>query len=238
MHHLLQSLRLIILTVLLCGIVEAFPIVPNPVVDGGQAAFILAGDSTTTKNGGWGDGFINMLKLPANGTNWARSGKTTVSFKAGNDGGLWGSVMVELKKLTSGKVTLFLDTDFSIVRRDSISDNKPAYFLLVGDSTTAPQVSGEKGNGGGWGNGFIQALQAPSGGANEGKNGATTVSYKKAYWEAIIARVKSNGSKKIVYVTIQVCHVYLYTSSTENLRFNHIRLRLFNWLRNLKLKVD
>ena len=44
--------------------------------------FILAGDSTTAVYGGWGDGLLSNLKLPAFGVNIGRSGATTKSFIA------------------------------------------------------------------------------------------------------------------------------------------------------------
>ncbi|EJT75795.1 hypothetical protein GGTG_05725 [Gaeumannomyces tritici R3-111a-1] len=45
--------------------------------------FILTGDSTVAVGGGWGDGFLSfLLAPPAAGTNPAKSGATTVSFRA------------------------------------------------------------------------------------------------------------------------------------------------------------
>lgn len=62
--------------------------------------FLLAGDSTTAKNGGWGDGFLNTtLRSPASGINYGHSGATTVSFRAGGD---WQTV---LKQVESHKET-------------------------------------------------------------------------------------------------------------------------------------
>lgn len=58
------------------------------------ASFVLAGDSTTAVNGGWGTGFISFLKSPAKGTNIAKSGATTVSFKSG---GYWTKVIDAVK---------------------------------------------------------------------------------------------------------------------------------------------
>ncbi|POS69948.1 GDSL-like Lipase/Acylhydrolase [Diaporthe helianthi] len=58
------------------------------------ASFVLAGDSTTAVNGGWGTGFISFLKSPAKGTNIAKSGATTVSFV---EGGYWKKVMDQVK---------------------------------------------------------------------------------------------------------------------------------------------
>ncbi|KAK7409649.1 hypothetical protein QQX98_008164 [Neonectria punicea] len=52
--------------------------------------FILTGDSTVAVNGGWGDGFLRYLKAPAAGINPAKSGATTVTFKAN---GRWEAVL-------------------------------------------------------------------------------------------------------------------------------------------------
>ncbi|KAI3394134.1 hypothetical protein diail_3187 [Diaporthe ilicicola] len=58
------------------------------------ASFVLAGDSTTAVNGGWGTGFISFVKSPAKGTNIAKSGATTVSFR---NGGYWTKVIDQVK---------------------------------------------------------------------------------------------------------------------------------------------
>lgn len=59
------------------------------------AYFVLAGDSTTAVDGGWGDGFLNTTLLrPAGGINLGHSGATTVSFR---DGGDWAHVLEEVK---------------------------------------------------------------------------------------------------------------------------------------------
>lgn len=44
--------------------------------------FLLIGDSTVAVNGGWGDGLLSYMKDPARGENRAKSGATTVSWKA------------------------------------------------------------------------------------------------------------------------------------------------------------
>lgn len=54
------------------------------------AAFFLAGDSTTAVNGGWGDGFVALLRNGAIGENKGHSGATTASFVGGGD---WASVL-------------------------------------------------------------------------------------------------------------------------------------------------
>lgn len=58
------------------------------------AAFFLAGDSTTAVAGGWGDGFLKLLTNGAIGTNFAKSGRTTVSFVSG---GFWDQTIAAVK---------------------------------------------------------------------------------------------------------------------------------------------
>lgn len=58
------------------------------------ASFVLAGDSTTAVDGGWGTGFISFLKSPAKGNNIAKGGATTVSFV---NGGYWKKVIDAVK---------------------------------------------------------------------------------------------------------------------------------------------
>lgn len=53
-------------------------------------AFFLAGDSTTAANGGYGDDFLSFLTNEAWGANYAKSGASTVSFKAD---GNWAALM-------------------------------------------------------------------------------------------------------------------------------------------------
>lgn len=63
------------------------------------AAFFLAGDSTTAPSGGWGDGFLTTtLANGAWGTNFAKSGATTVSFR---NGGYWDSTIEAVKNVTA-----------------------------------------------------------------------------------------------------------------------------------------
>ena len=76
---------------------------------------------------------------------------------------------------------------------------KPAYFVLAGDSTTAPD--------GGWGDGFLStAVREPASGVNLGHSGATTVSFREGGdWAAVLEQVKSHTKTHEVFVTIQVC---------------------------------
>ncbi|KAM0712134.1 hypothetical protein Q7P37_011228 [Cladosporium fusiforme] len=64
---------------------------------------VLAGDSTTAVDGGWGDGFLDTtLREPAGGKNLGHSGATTVSFRAGGD---WAAVIDDVRShLDSHKV--------------------------------------------------------------------------------------------------------------------------------------
>jgi hypothetical protein len=75
---------------------------------------------------------------------------------------------------------------------------KPAYFVLAGDSTTAPN--------GGWGDGFLNTtLRAPASGINLGHSGATTVSFREGGdWAAVLEQVKTHTKTHDVFVTVQV----------------------------------
>jgi hypothetical protein len=75
---------------------------------------------------------------------------------------------------------------------------KPVYWLLAGDSTTAP--------GGGWGDAFLSTTVASgSSGHNWAKGGATTKSFRDGgYWKSVIDDIKKYKSSYRVYVTIQV----------------------------------
>ncbi|KAF2867485.1 SGNH hydrolase-type esterase domain-containing protein [Massariosphaeria phaeospora] len=77
---------------------------------------------------------------------------------------------------------------------------KPVYWLLAGDSTTAPD--------GGWGDGFLATTVAPgSSGHNYGHSGATTASFRAGGdWGNVIKDVTTYKDKYDVYVTIQFGH--------------------------------
>lgn len=56
--------------------------------------WLLAGDSTTATNGGWGDAFLaTTIAENSSGKNYGHSGATTKSFRAGGD---WGKVLDEI----------------------------------------------------------------------------------------------------------------------------------------------
>ncbi|KAJ4362833.1 hypothetical protein N0V95_001207 [Ascochyta clinopodiicola] len=56
--------------------------------------WLLAGDSTTATNGGWGDAFLaTTVAEGSSGVNYGHSGSTTKSFRAGGD---WNKVINEI----------------------------------------------------------------------------------------------------------------------------------------------
>lgn len=75
---------------------------------------------------------------------------------------------------------------------------KPVYWLLSGDSTTAPD--------GGWGDAFLATTVAKgSSGHNYGHSGATTKSFRAGGdWKNVITDVGKYKKDYRVYVTIQV----------------------------------
>lgn len=75
---------------------------------------------------------------------------------------------------------------------------KGVYWLLAGDSTTAPK--------GGWGDGYLATTVASgSSGHNYGHSGATTKSFRAGGdWGKVIRDVGTYKDKYDVYVTIQV----------------------------------
>ncbi|KAJ5822369.1 Esterase SGNH hydrolase-type subgroup [Penicillium robsamsonii] len=81
---------------------------------------------------------------------------------------------------------------------------KRPFFILAGDSTTAPQSS----NGGGWGDGFLNTtLFKGASGRNLGHNGATTVSFRDGGdWDEVIGIVKQVRHDYHPFVTIQFGH--------------------------------
>ncbi|KAJ4290524.1 hypothetical protein N0V90_010741 [Kalmusia sp. IMI 367209] len=77
---------------------------------------------------------------------------------------------------------------------------KPIYWLLAGDSTTAPN--------GGWGDGFLSTTVASgSSGHNYGHSGATTASFRAGGdWAKVIKDIGTYKSSYDVYTTIQFGH--------------------------------
>jgi lysophospholipase L1-like esterase len=76
---------------------------------------------------------------------------------------------------------------------------KPPYFLLVGDSTVAPD--------GGWGDGLLAYLKEGAEGENRAKSGATTVSWKSdGRWDSLIETIGNTKAEYEPIVTIQFGH--------------------------------
>ncbi|KAF1973815.1 SGNH hydrolase [Bimuria novae-zelandiae CBS 107.79] len=77
---------------------------------------------------------------------------------------------------------------------------KPVYWLLAGDSTTAPN--------GGWGDAFLSTTLANgSSGHNYGHSGATTASFRAGGdWNKVIKNIGTYKSSYDVYTTIQFGH--------------------------------
>ncbi|KAJ4321170.1 hypothetical protein N0V94_003010 [Neodidymelliopsis sp. IMI 364377] len=78
--------------------------------------------------------------------------------------------------------------------------DEPVYWLLAGDSTTAPN--------GGWGDAFLSTtVAANSSGTNYGHSGATTASFRAGGdWASVLSQIASHKSTHRVYVTIQFGH--------------------------------
>ncbi|KAE9962078.1 hypothetical protein BLS_000857 [Venturia inaequalis] len=78
-------------------------------------------------------------------------------------------------------------------------ESKTPFFILVGDSTTAPiqpwKASTPPG-GGGWGDGFLKTLDSGVSGINLGKNGQTTVSYRaNGHWKLVLEEIRARIGK-------------------------------------------
>lgn len=73
------------------------------------------------------------------------------------------------------------------------------YFILSGDSTTAPD--------GGWGDGFLRLTQNGASGVNLGSGGATTVSIRtRGFWEEAMNTIAEVKDTHEPIVTIQFGH--------------------------------
>lgn len=90
--------------------------------------------------------------------------------------------------------------------------DKPPFFILVGDSTTAPIQPWKETKppgGGGWGDGFLETLKKDMGatGVNLGRNGQTTVSYREnGFWKEVVATVGKKTGAFDVFVSLQLGH--------------------------------
>ncbi|QDS69453.1 hypothetical protein FKW77_005649 [Venturia effusa] len=88
---------------------------------------------------------------------------------------------------------------------------KPPFFILIGDSTTAPVQAWRPNNtppgGGGWGDGFLGTLNAPAGGLNLGHNGQDTLSYRvNGFWKEVIGNVTEKSKTHDIFCTVQFGH--------------------------------
>lgn len=78
------------------------------------------------------------------------------------------------------------------------SDNPP-YFITIGDSTVATD--------GGWGDGFLSFVDSPADGANRGKSGSTTVSWRaNGRWEDLVENINDTVDDYQTIVTMQFGH--------------------------------
>lgn len=80
---------------------------------GKPPAFFLAGDSTVAVDGGWGDGFLTYPREGAIGTNFGKSGATTVSFV---EGGYWGDLISSVEDSVSDH-DVYVTIQVSVRRR-------------------------------------------------------------------------------------------------------------------------
>ncbi|KAF2397979.1 SGNH hydrolase [Trichodelitschia bisporula] len=94
-----MSFLTLLLSALLPAVSLAAPLPALTTQAANHPHFLLAGDSTTAPGGGWGNSFLSLLVPPATGTNHARNGQTTVSFRKG---GNWDKVLSELKTKKGG----------------------------------------------------------------------------------------------------------------------------------------
>lgn len=92
--------------------------------------FALAGDSTTAKQstggGGWGNGFLSLLKSPASGVNLGHNGATTVSFVAGGD---WNNTLSYVRNHSA-------NYDCYVTIQFGHNDQKPAANISLAEYTT------------------------------------------------------------------------------------------------------
>ncbi|KAF2099834.1 SGNH hydrolase [Rhizodiscina lignyota] len=92
--------------------------------------FALAGDSTTaiqsSGGGGWGNGFLSVLKPPASGVNLGHDGATTVSFVAGGD---WDSTLSYVRNHSA-------EYDCYVTIQFGHNDQKPAANISLAEYTT------------------------------------------------------------------------------------------------------
>ncbi|KAJ1567611.1 hypothetical protein HK096_009299, partial [Nowakowskiella sp. JEL0078] len=73
-----------------------------------KVSFVLAGDSTTASDGGWGDNFC-ALALKGSCFNGGHNGATTVSFVTG---GYWAKVLSNLKTFVNNGDKVYVTIQF------------------------------------------------------------------------------------------------------------------------------
>jgi lysophospholipase L1-like esterase len=99
--------------------------------------------------------------------------------------------------------------------------DKGVYWLLAGDSTTAPK--------GGWGDGYLATTVASgSSGHNYGHSGATTASFRAGGdWGKVTKDIGTYKSTYDVYVTIQFGHNDQKTNSGVTIDMFKTNLKKF-----------
>jgi lysophospholipase L1-like esterase len=102
-------------------------------------AFYLAGDSTTATRGGWGDPFVtSYLVSPAVGTNFAKSGATSVDFVSG---GHWARVLDAVRSTAESHdvyVTIqFGHNDQKVEKNITLDDYQANLERLAGEVRAA-----------------------------------------------------------------------------------------------------
>lgn len=96
-------------------------------------------------------------------------------------------------------LSLFAASVVSALPTPDTRASKAPFFILAGDSTTAPS--------GGWGNGFLASVKGPADGVNKAVGGATTVSVREdGTWSEVLTAVKKHANSYKVIVTIQYGH--------------------------------
>lgn len=70
-------------------------------------AFLLAGDSTTASGAGWGDAFLAQLTNDSTGTNYAVSGKSTISY-----GSQWEDILAGIAEAVEGNYDPYVTIQF------------------------------------------------------------------------------------------------------------------------------
>ncbi|KAH7409912.1 SGNH hydrolase-type esterase domain-containing protein [Phaeosphaeria sp. MPI-PUGE-AT-0046c] len=89
--------------------------------------WLLAGDSTTAHDGGWGDAFLSTTVAPgSSGHNWGKSGATTKSFR---DQGYWNEVISGIGQ-NKGKYRVYVTIQFGH------NDQKPTSNVSLKQYTT------------------------------------------------------------------------------------------------------